>query len=330
MRRSLAQRVRLINGGILMPAMSKFDHSDLDGRLLQVLLAVIEERSVTRAAERLDVTQSAVSHLLDKLRAIVGDPLFVKSGRGIVATARAESLAARARVLLDDMRAFASSGAFDPASFSGAITIAANDMQRDLLLPLLLRTARISAPGLSLRIIPSGVPSAELLRDGRCQVVITSRPPDATDIVQKRLFEDRYLVYFDGAAREAPRGEAGYLAAEHVTVQHESRRALDIDEWLAERGVARRLAATVPGFSGIGPFLRGSALLATLPGLLRANLLRGFDTVAPPFECPPLAMYMLWHLRHQGDPMHQWLRAELQSIIAPALAATELRPRRPR
>ena len=76
MRRSLAQRVRLINGGILMPAMSKFDHSDLDGRLLQVLLAVIEERSVTRAAERLDVTQSAVSHLLDKLRAIVGDPLF--------------------------------------------------------------------------------------------------------------------------------------------------------------------------------------------------------------------------------------------------------------
>jgi DNA-binding transcriptional LysR family regulator len=320
-----------INGRILMPVMSKLDHSDLDGRLLQVLLAVIEEQSVTRAALRLDVTQSAVSHLLDKLRAIVGDPLFVKSGRGIVATARAEALAARARLLLDDMRAFVASGAFDPAQFSDTITIAANDLQRDLLLPLLLRTARISAPGLALRVIPSGVPDADMLRQGRCHLVLTPRPPDASDIVQKRLFEDRYLVYYDAGARRAPRGESGYLASEHLTVHYESGRTLDIDRWLGERGVRRRFAVTVPGFAGIGPFLRGSPLLATLPGLLRANLLRGFDTVAPPFECPPMPMYMLWHLRHQGDPMHQWLRGELQSIVAPALAGAEIKEQaRPR
>ena len=313
-----------------MPAMSQPDHSDLDGRLLQMLLAVIEEQSVTRAAQRLDVTQSAVSHGLDKLRAIVGDALFVKSGRGIVATVRAEALALRARVLLDEMRAFAASGAFDPAQFRGDVTIAANDLQRDLLLPHLLRHARLRAPGLGLRIIPSGVPSADLLRDGQCQLVITPRPPDATDIVQKRLFEDRYLVYYDGAARAAPTSEAEYLASEHVTVHYESRRTLDIDRWLAERELRRRCGVTVPGFSGIGPFLSGSALLATLPGLLRASLLRGFDTVAPPFECPAMPMYMVWHLRHQADPMHQWLRGELQAIVAPALAAAELRPPRRR
>ena len=73
--------------------MSKFDWSDLDARLLQLLVAVVEVGSITGAAQRLGVTQSAVSHLLDKLRAITGDPLFVKSGRGIVATARAEALA---------------------------------------------------------------------------------------------------------------------------------------------------------------------------------------------------------------------------------------------
>ena len=311
-----------------MLGMSNFDHSDLDGRLLQVLLAVVEERSVTRAAQRLEVTQSAVSHLLDKLRAIVGDPLFVKAGRGIVATARAEALAVRARALLDEMRAFAASGAFDPAQFSGPVTIAANDLQADLLLPLLLRTARIRAPGLALRVIPSGVPSADLLRDGQSQLVITPRPPDSSDIVQKRLFEDRYLVYYDAAARTPPRDRAEYLASEHVTVHYESRRTLDIDHWLAERGVVRRFAATVPGFSGIGPFLRGSPLLATLPGLLRANLLRGFDTAPPPVACPPMPMYMLWHLRHQSDPMHQWLRAELLSVVAPALAAAEVGPPR--
>ena len=86
--------------------MSRFDHADLDGHLLQLLVAVIEEGSITRAAQRLDVTQSAVSHLLDKLRAITGDPLFVRSGRGIVPTARAQALAVQARVLLDGLRSF--------------------------------------------------------------------------------------------------------------------------------------------------------------------------------------------------------------------------------
>jgi hypothetical protein len=82
----------------------------------------------------------------------------------------------------------------------------------------------------------------------------------------------------------------------------------------------------VPGFAGIAPFLRGNRLIATLPGLLRANLLRGFATSAPPFDCPPMPMYMIWHLRHQTDAMHQWLRSELQNIVAPALAAAEVAP----
>lgn len=126
--------------------MSAIDHSHIDGRLLQVLLAVVEERSVTRAAARLELTQSAVSHQLDRLRAITGDALFVKSGRGIVATARAEALALQARRLLDELRHFAQGPRFDAATFNGTVIIAANDLQRDLLLPLLLRTARVRAP----------------------------------------------------------------------------------------------------------------------------------------------------------------------------------------
>lgn len=310
-----------------MPAMSKFDHSDIDGRLLQVLLAVFEEQSVTRAAARLDVTQSAVSHLLDKLRGIVGDPLFVKSGRGIVATARAEALAAQARVLLDGLRSFAAAGSFDAASFSGTVTIAVNDLQRDLLLlPLLLRTARARAPGLALRIIASGVPGADMLRDGHCQLVITPRPPQAGDVLQKRLFEDRSQVHFDAGQRSAPQGLGGYLASEHCSVHYEARHTPGIDEWIAAQGHRRRFAVTVPGFAGIGPFLRGSTRLATLPGLLRASLLRGLAVAPPPFDCPAMPMYMVWHLRHQADPMHQWLRQELQAVVAPALAAAELRP----
>ena len=304
--------------------MSAIDHSDIDGRLLQLLLAVTEERSVTRAAVRLDVTQSAVSHQLDRLRAITGDPLFVKSGRGIVPTARAEALALQARRLLDELRAFAQGGSFDPAAFEGTVTIAANDLQRDLLLPLWLRHARIRAPRLALRIVPSGVPSAEMLRDGHCDLVITPRPPEAGDIVQRRLFEDRYHVYFDAAMRAPPHGLDDYLSSEHCSVHYEARRTLDIDEWIAAQGHRRRMAVTVPGFAGIGPFLRGSTRLATLPGLLRANTLRGFAVAPPPFDCPPMPMYMVWHLRHQADAAHQWLRGELLNVVAPALAAAEL------
>ena len=166
--------------------MSKFDWSDLDGRLLRLLVAVVETGSVTGAAQRLGVTQSAVSHLLDKLRDITADPLFVKSGRGIVATARAELLAAQARELIDQLERFARAGEFAPARWQTTFTIAANDFQRDVLLPPLVARLHAQAPGVALRIIPSDVPSLELLRDEHCQLVISPRPPDGSDILQKR------------------------------------------------------------------------------------------------------------------------------------------------
>jgi len=300
--------------------MSRFDHSDLDGHLLQLLLAVYEAQSITRAAQRLGVTQSAVSHLLDKLRAIVGDPLFVRSGRGIVATARTEALVVQARQLLDEMRRFVTAGGFDPTTVDTTVTIAANDLQRDLLLPTLLRQARAQAPGLTLRVIPSDVPPPELLRDGHCDLVITPRPPEAADLVQKRLFEDHYAVFFDAGQRAAPTTLAEYRQAEHVTVLYQPRRALDLDRLLAEQGVQRRFVATVPGFAGIGALLRGTARLATLPSLLRAGLLRDLACAPPPLPCPTMPMYLVWHVRYQHDGLHQWLRAQVEAAVAPALA----------
>ncbi|WP_137895810.1 LysR family transcriptional regulator, partial [Ramlibacter sp. 2FC] len=273
--------------------MSKFDWSDLDGRLLQLLVAVVEAGSITGAAQRLGVTQSAVSHLLDKLRAITGDALFVKSGRGIVATARAEALAGEARELLGQMERFARSGDFDPGRWQTSFTIAANDFQRDVLLPPLMARLRAQAPGVALRVIPSDVPTLEMLRHEHCQLVISPRPPEGSDILQKRLFEDRYRVFYDPAVRTAPRTRADYLAADHVTVLYEPRRPLDLDQLLAARGVQRRFAVMVPGFAGLPAFLRSSDLLATAPGLLQTGLLRGLASVKVPLPCPPMPMYMV-------------------------------------
>lgn len=300
--------------------MSDLNHLGIDGKLLQLLVAVRDAGSITGAADHLGVSQSAVSHQLDKLRLIVGDPLFVKSGRGIVATARAEDLAVQARVLLDELRCFASAPEFDPAHLKQTFTIAANDLQRDLLLPGLLDDLRAASRGITLRVIPSDVPSAEMLRDGRCDVVISPRPPIAGDIVQMRLFDDRYCVFYDARAREAPASLDAYLAAEHVTVLYEPLRRLDIDQVLLARGYERDFVAQVPGFAGIPSFLRGSQRLATLPSLLRHNLLSAFGSAPLPMPCAPMPMYMLWHLRHRHDRVHSWLRDAILRQVPAALA----------
>lgn len=299
--------------------MSQIDHSDLDGHLLALLVAVHEEQSITRAAQRLNVTQSAVSHLLDKLRLIVGDPLFVRAGRGIVATARADELAGRARRLLDELRDFVSAGNFDPATLRSTLTIAANDLQRDLLLPALLRRLQPAAPGLALRVIASGVPRAEMLRDGACQLLITPRPPDAPDLVHKRLFDDRYVVFYDPTQRSAPASAADYLAADHVTVVYEPQRRLDIDDQLAEAGHTRRIVASVPSFAGVAAFVQGGPWLATMPALLHRHALRGLAMAPLPLPCPAMPMYLVWHVRHQADPLNRWLREQLEAVVAQVL-----------
>lgn len=296
--------------------MNRIDHLSLDGHALRLLVAVAETGSVTAAALRLELTQSAVSHGLDRLRAITGDRLFVRSGRGIVATPQAAVLVQRARMLLDELRAFSEAAGFDPARLAGLLTVAANDLQRDLLLPPLLRRLRAQAPALVLRVLPSGAPRAELLRGGGCDLLLTPRPPEGSDIVHRRLFEDRYMVFFDAAARAAPATRADWLAAEHVSVRYEDGRVLEIDERLAARAVQRRIVATVPGFAGLAAMLRGGPWLATAPSRLGQGALRGLASAPLPVPAPRLPMYAVWHVRRHEDPAHRWVREALDAVVA--------------
>jgi len=297
--------------------MNNFDWLDLDAKLLRLLVTVVDTGSITAAAQRLGVTQSAVSHLLDKLRGITGDVLFAKSGRGIVATARAEALAQRARTLLEELERFAHSENFDPGQWRTTITIAANDFQRDALLPELMQRLRGAAPGLRLRVIPSDVPTPEMLRQQQCQLIISPRPPEGADILQKRLFTDHYRVFYDPAVRHAPVTAEDYLAAEHVTVVYAPHRPLDLDATLLRQGIERRFAVQVPGFSGLPTFIAGTPLLATVPGLLGRHLMRDLASAPVPVPCPEMPMYLIWHQRHQHDPAHQWLRQQLEAVARP-------------
>jgi len=146
--------------------------------------------------------------------------------------------------------------------------------------------------------------------------VISPRPPEGGDIFQKRLFEDRYRVFYDPAQRAAPAGLDDYLAADHVTVVYHPRRALDIDEWMRAQGVRRRIVATVPAMGGLAAMLSGSDCLATAPSLLGQESLRGLADAPVPLDTPGMPMYMVWHRRHHADPVQRWLRDELEAVAA--------------
>ena len=308
-----------------MHHMNKIDHLALDGHALELFLAVLEEGSVTAAATRLGLTQSAVSHGLNKLRRIVGDPLFAKSGRGIVATAHAQALATKARALIDEMRSFAGGVTFEPASAQLSLTIAANDFQRDLLLPGFFDHVAAQVKNLNLRVIPSQSPSPAMLRENRCDLMITPLPPSGIDIVQKRLLSDHYVCYYDATRRAAPASREAYLAARHITVVYTDNERLDFDRRLAANGFHRDIAISVPSFSGVPSFLRGSQMLASMPSLLASGVMHGFAHARIPLPSrtrtlAELPMFMVWHQRYQKDPAHRWIRSRLEYVASTAAA----------
>ncbi len=303
--------------------MSNFDHYDLDGRALRLFLAVLGTGSVTAAADELGVTQSAVSHALQKLRAIVRDPLFVKSGRGIVATAHAQALASRARDLLANMRDFSRGARFDPATAEIDLVVAANDLQRDLLLPGFALALEQEVKRLTLRVIPSDAPTADILREGLCDLLVTPFPPDGADILQRSLFRDEYVCFYDPARRAAPRSRADYLAARHVTVVYPDRTRLVFDTAMEKAGMSRDFAVAVASFSGVAAFLRGTDRLATLPRLLGPGLMRDFATAPVPGrpKGAELAMSLVWRRRDALDPAMTFVRNLMVRHAAAAVRA---------
>jgi DNA-binding transcriptional LysR family regulator len=312
-----------------MKPMKKIDHLDIDGHALKLFLTVLEAGSVTAAAIELGLTQSAVSHSLQKLRRVVRDPLFVKAGRGIVATPHAKALAAQAQNLIENMQDFASGASFDPALAELDLTIAANDFQRDLLLPRLFTRLSQSIKRASLRALPSELPHADLLRAGRCDILISPLPPSGIDIMQKRLLRDHYICYFDPNTRKAPLEAEDYLSARHITVVYTDNERLNFDKRLEARGINRDIAISVPSFSGVPAFLSGTSMLASMPSLLAGGLMRSFAATPIPLRdhtaegYDDLPMFMAWHRRAHLDPAHSFVRRLIEETAVDALRAAK-------
>lgn len=296
--------------------MRDFDYFSLDGTLLRTFLTILEESSVSRAADRLGVTQSAVSHSLARLRRVLGDPLFVRSGQGLTPTERALSLRDPVQQVLDGMKALTQGRPFDPLSEPLQFRVAANDMQRELIFPPLLRETRAEGIRLTLDFVPSGVPDAGILRHDGCDLLLTPVPPDAPDLFQKRLLSSPLMVYFDASQREPPRDWEEYCACEHVEVRFAGGRSAQVVLRDVDQARIRRPTVTLPSFNAIPAFVMGSDLISTDSALMKRGPLRDLDCAALPFDCPSVSIFMVWHERSNNDPAHRWLRRRIEMASA--------------
>ncbi len=296
--------------------MSKTDFTDLDGKVLKTFLTILEESSVSKAADRLGVTQSAISHTLAKLRQVLGDPLFVRSGQGLTPTERALSLQEPVQAVLDGMRSLTEERPFDPLDEEIEVQIATNDLPRELIFPHLLRSARKSGIRLRLEFIPSGVPDPTLLRSDRCQLMLTPLPPDGPDIFQKHLITSSLMVFYDGDRREPPNSWEAYCRSEHVEVRFVDGRNARAVMRGVDQSQIRPATVTLPHFNAIPTFVKGSDLISTDTALMKQGPLGALDCAPLPFECDPVSIYMVWHQRSANDPAHRWLRRQIEAIAS--------------
>ncbi len=293
--------------------MRKTDFTDLDGKVLRVFLTILEESSVSKAADRLGVTQSAISHTLAKLRQVLGDPLFVRSGQGLTPTERALSLKDPAQNVLDAMRALTENRPFDPMLEEMQFQIATNDMPRELIFPELLRATRAEGVRLRLGFIPSGVPDPDLLRSDRCQLMLTPLPPDGPDIFQKRILCSPLMIFYDAERRCPPDSWHAYCATEHVDVRFPDGRSSRAVMRGVDQSQIRPPTVTLPHFNAIPSFVKGSDLISTDTALMKRGPLAALDCAPLPFKCEPVSIYMVWHQRSANDPAHRWVRNRIES-----------------
>ena len=296
--------------------MKNFNYNDLDGRLLKAFLTILEETSVSRAAERLDMTQSAMSHILARLRIILGDPLFVRSGQGLVPTANAKAMREPVQDVLDRLMGLTERRQFDPLSENLFFRIAANDLQRELIFPRLFQEARNEGISIRLEFMPSGVPSVELLRNAQVEIVLTPLPPDASDIFLKKLLLGKMVCFYDASQRDAPRSLEEYIEAEHIAVKFVGTgTSFDVISKNLDKE-KRKTAVSVSNFNAIPKFVKGSRIIATEVDLMKLGPLQDLDTAPLPFHTDAVSISMVWHERSSKDPAHIWLRSRVEKIAS--------------
>ena len=296
---------------------------NLDLNLLKAFDALMDERNVTRAAERLAVSQPAVSATLNRLRDALDDPLFVRAQRGITPTARALALSAPIKRILADIEAVVRPTVFDPATAEFTVKLSATDYAlRAVVVPFVARLRR-SAPGARVAVLPAHGPDLlEQLERGELDLALITPQMAPPDLHSRTLFDERYVVVLrEGhpAAEEQPLALDTFCALDHGIVSLQGGGFVGAtDDALAGLGRQRRVSVSVPSFGMLLDMVRSTDLVALVPERLLQGV-QGLAVRTPPLAVPGFTKLLAWHARTQADPRQRWLREQLvQACVAEA------------
>jgi len=287
----------------------------VDLHLLPHFDALISQRSVSKAAAQLGITQPAMSSALSRLRHLFGDPLLIRHGNTLQPTERAMHLHREFKPLLEAWRSETVAGTdFDPADAHKSYQIYASDYIQFIALPGLVARLRAVAPHIRLRILPPTPHGGQdMLTQNHIELYIGHYPNPPDSLRASFLFEESAccLVRAGHPLLARPWNVDTFLDYEHMdAVGHAGYFNLQLDVALTEQGRRRRVAMMLSSYLAVPFVLRDSDLIATLPASMAGALapLSGTVVLPAPLPLPRLRISMFWHERHQTDAAHAWLR----------------------
>lgn len=294
---------------------------NLDLNLLAALDQLIRLRSVSRAADELAITQSAMSNALNRLRQYFDDPLLVQVGRRMELTPRAEALSGPVRDILVRIEATVTTPPqFDPATTTRQIGLMVSDYTLHTLVPPFLRRIARAAPGLQVEIRPQQTYPYLQLERGETDLLVAPEIYCSPDHPMRVLLADPFVVVLDEdhpSARAGAIDEAAFLAAEYVTMKPPLAGESFVSVALRDRGIALRAAVTCYSFAALPDLVRGTARLALLQERLARRMQRmgGIAILPVPFALPPLSQAVQWHRMRGQDPALGWLIDQMVAAV---------------
>lgn len=303
------------------------DLNGLDLNLIRVFDALCREGSVTRAGQRIGLSQPAVSAALNRLRHALDDQLFVRSGMQMLPTPRAEALAPRAAAALQEIGAMLAPGpGFEPARLDRTFTLLGADFFSTLLMPTLAVRLSAEAPGLRLRLVDSARGDvARMLQDDAIDMAL-ERPLTLPDWVRRTVLFPSPFVVIAAQGHPGLRGLAegdrvpmdAFCGIDHAIRSIDGQMTGMIDEALAQAGRSRRVTLALPHFHSVAQAVAEGAWLAAVPvqfaRAVAADM--GLALYGLPIAVPVPDISLYWHDRHSDAAAHRWMRRRVTEIIA--------------
>jgi DNA-binding transcriptional LysR family regulator len=292
----------------------------IDLNLLVIFEALYSTGSTSRAAERLGMSQPAVSNALARLRDLIGDPLFVREARGLKPTGKSHEIIGPVRDALTVIgRQFVAADTIDLATYKRLFRIIMADPYEPILMPSIIRTIAAHAPGIEIECVPATAQYVDDIRDGSIDLACFAFPTDTSDIVAKALCPVDFVVISrrDHPEIRKPLDVETLRRLPQISVSRELRGLTGIDKNLIASGTHRRVPYMAAKIWSIPPMVQRTDLIGFLPRLFVNEIADNFelDVHEVPFAMPEQHAFLLWHVNSESDPGHKWLREQMLQAL---------------